>query len=197
MSYKQTEAPAEEPVTLAEAKVFCQAEADDTTHDALIEDILIPTARQACEARTGRALITQKWRRTLDGFPCGGGPIELERAPLVSVQSVKYLDTAGVQQTVDPAVYVVDKDHEPGRIGLAFGQVWPPALWQIASVEIAYTAGYGDEGDDVPAGLKHWILARVRGMFELRGESVELMRGQLAKPNFIDGLLDGFTIHGA
>ena len=56
--------------------------------------------------------------------------------------------------------------------------------------------GYGGTGAAVPEGLKHWMLMRIRGMYELRGESVEVMRGQLAKPGFVDGLLDAYRVVG-
>lgn len=194
MSYTLITAPAAEPLTLAEVKNFCQVEADVTADDTLLQAVLLPAARQACEHLTGRALITQEWRRTLDSFGCG--PIELEHAPLASVQSVQYMDSAGAWQTASPDVYTVDTASLPGRVALAFGQVWPQVQYQIASVRINYTAGYGAAGSAVPEGLRHWMLMRIRGMYELRGESVEVMRGQLAKPSFIDGLLDPYRVVG-
>lgn len=194
MSYTLTTAPSAEPLTLAEVKTFCQVEADVTADDELIANVLIPAARQACEHLTGRALITQQWRRTLDSFGCG--PIDLEHAPLASVESVQYLDSAGAWQTADAALYTVDTASQPGRVALAFGQVWPQVQYQIASVRINYTAGYGATGSAVPESLKHWMLMRIRGMYELRGESVEVMRGQLAKPGFVDGLLDAYRVVG-
>lgn len=194
MSYTLTTAPAAEPLTLAEVKNFCQVEADVTADDTLLLAVLLPAARQACEHLTGRALITQQWRRTLDSFGCG--PIELEHAPLASVQSVEYMDSAGAWQTASSTLYTVDTASLPGRVALAFGQVWPQVQYQIASVRINYTAGYGAAGSAVPEGLRHWMLMRIRGMYELRGESVEVMRGQLAKPSFIDGLLDPYRVVG-
>lgn len=194
MSYTLTTAPAAEPLTLAEVKNFCQVEADVTADDTLLLAVLLPAARQACEHLTGRALITQQWRRTLDSFGCG--PIELEHAPLASVQSVEYMDSAGAWQTASSTLYTVDTASLPGRVALAFGQVWPQVQYQIASVRINYTAGYGAAGSAVPEGLRHWMLMRIRGMYELRGESVEVMRGQLAKPSFIDGLLDPYRVLG-
>jgi uncharacterized phiE125 gp8 family phage protein len=58
--------PSLEPVTLAEAKAFLRIE--DSTEDQVVTD-LITAARQYVENRTGRALITQTWQLTDDGFP--------------------------------------------------------------------------------------------------------------------------------
>lgn len=51
--------PAEEPVSLAEAKGFLKV--DDTAEDGLITT-LIGAARLHVEGVTGRALLAQSWR---------------------------------------------------------------------------------------------------------------------------------------
>lgn len=193
MAYQLITAPASEPVTLAEARAFLQLDTDFTADDNLLSLVLIPTARAAAEHLTGRALMPQTWRRTLDGFRCG---IELERSPLTAVTSVQYLDELGVWQTVGTDVYTVDVASEPGRLALKFGQVWPLPVMQIASVRIEYTAGYANAGA-VPEAIKHWMLMRIRGLWEFRSESMEVLRGKLETPSFIDGLLDRYRVVGA
>lgn len=190
MAYQLVNAPGTEPVTLAEARAFLQLDSSFTSDDTLIQSVLIPAARAAAEHLTGRALITQTWRRTLDGFPC---LIELEHAPLQSVSAVEYLDSAGVWQTVGADVYTVDTASEPGRVALKFGQVWPLPVVQIASVRITFVAGYGD-ATAVPQAFKHWMLMRIRGLWEFRSESMEVLRGKLESPAFIDGLLDRYLV---
>ena len=59
-------APAEEPLTLAETKQHLRV--DHNEDDALIST-LIASACQAAESRTGRVLIAQKWRATLETWP--------------------------------------------------------------------------------------------------------------------------------
>lgn len=193
MSYQLISAPAVEPITLDEAKNFLQIDPDIDTDDALIQTILIPAARQAVETRTGRALITQQWRRTLDGFPCGGC-IELEHAPLVSVQSVRYVDLNGTLQTVDPSIYVVDTAELPGRVAPVFGQIWPVGRYQIASIQVNYACGYGDTAATIPPGIKHWMLMRIKSIWDFRAESVEVLRGRLEQPAFVDALLDPYCV---
>lgn len=192
--YRLITPPATEPLALADVKKFCQVDADITADDELIQNVLIPTARQAAEQLTGRALITQAWRRTLDGMPL---VLELERAPLQSITAFQYLDMASTWQTVSADVYTVDADTEPGRIALKFGQIWPIVLPQVASVRVDYLAGYGDAATTVPEAFKHWMLMRIRGLWEFRAESVELVRSQLQTPSFVDGLLDRYCVVGA
>src|SRR5436190_14395629 len=79
-------APSFEPISLAEAKLHLKSETTDD--DALIGTI-IAAARELAEQRTGRALIDQRWERVLDVFP---DAIQLARPPLVSVESLKYVD---------------------------------------------------------------------------------------------------------
>lgn len=86
MSLVQTIAPAEEPVSLTEAKAHCNIESDFVEDDDAIE-AFIAAARESCEARTGRQLVSATYVLRLSGFPCVD-VIELPRPPLVSVNSV-------------------------------------------------------------------------------------------------------------
>ena len=61
--------PAEEPVSLAEAKQHLRVDGGD---DDLLIGSLITAARQAAETKTGRQLITARWKLVLDAFP---GPL--------------------------------------------------------------------------------------------------------------------------
>ena len=64
---------------------------------------------------------------------------------------VKYLDRNGDEQTVDAAVYMVNKDVEPAVIRLKPNQQWPSALAVENSVWVEFTAGYEDiDGDPQP-----------------------------------------------
>ena len=58
--------PIEEPLSLSEVKAYLKVTSADD--DALITRILT-AVRRACEAWTGRALVTQTWTLWLDRFP--------------------------------------------------------------------------------------------------------------------------------
>ena len=63
MPLQLVSAPAGEPITLLEAKQHLRVDVDDD--DALIGS-LITAARQAAETRTGRQLMTARWKLVLD-----------------------------------------------------------------------------------------------------------------------------------
>lgn len=141
MALKLYTAPAEEPVTLAEAKVQCRVDSDLTTEDTLINGF-ITAARIAVENIARRALVTQTWELVLDDWP--DSPFEIPRPPLASIVSITYKDENGVQATVSSADYVVDTDSAPGRVALKSTASWPTVtLYPIAGVRVRFTAGFG------------------------------------------------------
>ena len=74
--------PAEEPVSLAEAKLHLRV--DFPNEDALIT-ALIAAARQAAETLTGRQLVTARWKLVLDSFP---GPRDVYKRQALSIASL-------------------------------------------------------------------------------------------------------------
>lgn len=205
-------APGTEPVTAAEVKEHRRIDPGDTSQDSTIA-LLITMAREYAESYLGKALVTQKWRVVLDAFPGVVVPptpfaavavwlptpqpspaIWLTKGPLQTVDAIKYLDGAGVQQTVPSTDYVVDTSGIQPRISLANGKAWPITLEQIGAVTIDMTLGYGNTATDVPAGIRHWILVRVGTMFENREEVAILSRGKVDPLPFMDGLLDPYKV---
>lgn len=179
----QTTPPAFEPVSVPEAKGWLRV--DSSEEDALILG-LIAAARGYVEMFTRRALCTQSFELSLDAFPVSclgqfgrltesrGSPcvpasreIILPRAPLASVESLKYYDENGTLQTQSSAEYFVDTRNEPGRIVLNQNFDWPATDIRPNAVIIAYTCGYGTPSS-VPPGLRaairflitHWFINR-------------------------------------
>jgi Phage gp6-like head-tail connector protein len=74
-------------------------------------------------------------------LPQNIGVLTFPRAPLVSVDSIVYVDASGNVQTMDPSDYTVVTG-SPGRVAPAFGKIWPVTYSQIGSV--TYTATFGD-----------------------------------------------------
>ena len=159
---KETVAPAEEPVTTAEAKLHLRVDHGD--EDAYI-DTLVATARQQIEAITRRALVNTTFELKLDAFPT---EIRPPRSPLSSVSSITYVDTDGATQTLSASVYSVDTDTEPGRISLAFEQSWPDIREQNNAVVITFVAGYGSAATDVPAALRETVKLLTAHYYEFR-----------------------------
>jgi len=174
--------PAGEPVSLDEAKAHLRVEIGDD--DALITR-LIAAARAAAEDFTGRAFVTQTWRLTLDRPPLRRSPwwdgvregadtlpranaIVLPRPPLQAVVKVETFDEAGDATVWDAANYVVDT--EGARLVLRAGAAWPVPQRTSAGFAVTYTAGYGDQAEDVPSALRQGILAHVAALYEHRGD---------------------------
>ena len=196
--------PAEEPVSLQEAKLHLRVDFDED--DALIL-ALISAARQAAETITGRQLITARWKLVLDrfaGLEGMAGPAEsnfsipshavlLFKCPVQSISAIQYLDMNGVMQFMPPTDYVLDSACEPARVTPVFGQIWPVSLPQIGAVNITFDAGYGAP-EDVPEGIKSWIKIRVGSLYAHREEMSVLNRGRIDPLPFIDGLLDPYKV---
>jgi hypothetical protein len=177
-------APADDVVTLAEVKA--QLAIDIDRWDAMLGG-MIAAATQYLDGVDGilrRALISQQWLLYLARFPCGPSApfrpghfhghhhhrrhdaIELPLPPLISVDSITYLDANAVRQVVDPSLYQ-QLDGERATVQPLRGQVWPAALCEPRSVEITFTAGYGDP-TQVPMPLVQSVLLMVGDLFSNR-----------------------------
>lgn len=157
--------PAIEPVSIADAKDHLRVSGND--EDAYISS-LITAARQQVENTCGRALITQTWDMWVDQFPYSMDYVDIPKAPLQSVTSITYVDTAGATQTLSSSVYTVDSDSIPGRVYLAYNQTWPDVRSQRKAVKIRYVAGYGPTKEDVPLPIRHAMLLLIAHFYENR-----------------------------
>lgn len=179
--------PAVEPVTLAEAKLH--ARIDHTADDALITALIV-AAREQAEHITGRGLINQTWEKVLPAF---ADAVDLDLAPVASITSVKYLDSAGAEQTLANTVYDLIEENLPPRLVLKTGQSWPAAFTADDAVRIRFVAGYGASGADVPQSIRAWMMVRIASLYAQReafaAGSVAELPGR-----FIDGLLDAYRI---
>lgn len=163
-----TGGPNTEPIDLSTAKLHLKQDA--SADDALI-NTLITAARQQCEAYTNRVLGTQTFTQTQDGFShfpvaypswCSG--FFIYAAPLVSVDSITYVDPNGVTQTWANTAYdVVKKANGYSYVRPVFGTVYPITRWQTAAVTVSVTAG-GSVPDALIAGMLlligHWYENR-------------------------------------
>lgn len=149
----------------------------DTDEDerARVESVLIPAAASWAEGVTGRQLIRATWTLYLRGWPAHEY-VELPRPPLISVTHVKYVDTAGVTQTLDASTYSVlapSGDRCPaGRVYPAYGLSWPAVRDYPRAIEIEFVAGYGSTSSAVPALIRAGLLLIVGELFENREESI-------------------------
>src|SRR4029077_14183939 len=177
--------PASEPVTLDQAKRHCRI---DNDYDDDLVAMYVTSARTWAETFLNRALFTQKlqynitWAppptatplvpQSLIVFPLNWPPlvkrpIELPRAPAVSVEQITWgaLDD---MQFADPDDYTLNLGVEPGYVA-----VKPQLLPRIPqqSMGISYTAGYSDSDPSaIPSGILHAILLLTAFLYEQRGD---------------------------
>ena len=158
--------PADEPpITVEQARLHCRIDQD--TEDALLES-WIYDAVQAWESYTGVLLMPQVVDRYLDAF-CP--VIELARAPIRSITSIIYTDTAGVSQTLDAADYQADLASRKARIAPAYGKVWPVTRSQFNAVRVRFAAGYADT-EQIPADIIAALRLYVGHRYENRQDVV-------------------------
>jgi uncharacterized phiE125 gp8 family phage protein len=179
-------APASEPISLSEAKDHLRV---TSTDDDTYITSLIKVARQHVEVVTSRALITQTWDYFLDSF---SDEMEIPKAPLQSVTSIKYIDTDGNTQTLSTSVYTVDADSDPGKVLLAYNQSWPSVRSVNHAVTIRFDAGYG-AATDVPEPIRQAMLLLIGHYYENR-QQVIVGTITASLPMAVDALLAPYKV---
>lgn len=206
MAFRVVTAPTVEPVSLAEAKLWCRETGTD--QDSLISMLIASHRRFAEEILTGRAFVQREIQAFFEEFiedeaePEDQTTVVLPFPPLVSVSAVEYIDTAGNLQTAPPANYQVDIYSEPGRIKPTYGNYWPAIRCSdFNPVRVTYIAGYpaigspADYAAAVPENLKEWLLRRVSTAYENREGLISGVSGYFeVKRDFVDGLIDDLVL---
>lgn len=176
--------PAEEPVSLGQAKAFLKV--DDSAEDGLI-GTLIAAARLHVESVTGRALLAQSWRAVLDAWPANGW-VKLPVGPLISITAVTAFDEDGDAHEVPLTQFSSALD----RLNVPLGLVgMPPLLQERQGIEIDYVAGFGTAPDDVPADVRQAMLVLVGYWFEHRDAVIVAGSGAVL-PSGFDRLVAGY-----
>lgn len=149
--------PAIEPVTLQEMKQHLREYASMTEMDGTITS-LITAAREWAEQFTGRALIDQTWRLTVERTgslapaiianasvtgqwqTARANEIQLRRAPILSVESIVSIDAAGEEVTIAPDSYSLRlaASKYPKVVALN------GAKWGQEYLQVTFRAGYAD-----------------------------------------------------
>lgn len=166
MARRLVTAPASPLVTLSEIRDQVQLGDDETSFDTLLQQY-VAAATEKAEDFTGRAFVARTYDLFLPRFPA---EIILEKPPAVSVTSVKYVDTDGVEQTLGSSLYEVDANSEPGRLRPAWLQSWPAIREVYNAVTVRYVAGYGTDPGAVPESLRQAVKHIACTWFEDRSD---------------------------
>jgi len=151
--------PTEEPITLAEAKANLRVVFDDEDADI---SRMIRAARQMAEERLNRALMPQALAFGADGFCVA---LRVPRPPLRQVDSIKYIDADGVEQSW--VGYLVDGFADPPTISAGYGTPWPTTRAQSGAVVVQYQAGYAGAAS-VPEPIRQWMFLAINAFYENR-----------------------------
>lgn len=176
-----------EPISLADAKKHLRLSESFTEDDTLIEDA-ISAARKIGENRTHRAWGVQTYDAYFDVFPGSDQPLELPLPPLLSVESVQYVDLEGVAVTLPAEDYEIDKVSMVGSIFPAFGKIWPETRGRKNGVVVRFRAGY----EILPKDLAGWLKITMADLYQ-NPESV-VHSGSPTTLDFVDTLLDSYII---
>jgi len=176
--------PAQEPVSLAEARAFLRL--DQTDEDDLL-GTLITAARLMVEAASGRLLVDQTWRIVIDRWP-DGGEIRLPLSPVSAVTAARVYDVLGAAQPVATNALQLDPLADPPVLRIV-AEV-PEIGRGRAAIEIDIVAGFGATAAAVPALLRQGVLRLAARWFERRGDVVG--RDALALPPEILALIAPF-----
>ncbi len=192
MGLQQVIAPATDPITLGEARQHCRITMVED--DGLLVGYLI-AARTHVETHLRRALITQTWDFTIDhDWPQERragvlrDQIVLPKAPLQSVTSISYVDTAGNVQVLAANQYLVDATGLQGRIDPAYGVTWPTVREQLAAITVRIVCGYGSNPGDVPESIRQAMLLLIGHWYENR-EAVNVGNIVSEMPMAVEALL--------
>jgi uncharacterized phiE125 gp8 family phage protein len=161
-----------EPVSVAEAKSHMRIESTYTAEDVYI-GTLITVARDHIETLTGRKFISQTWNAYYDKWPDDRDYLHLPFAPVSSVTSVVYTDSANVAHTWSTDYYDTDLNTEPCRIVLGYSDDWPTDTLAMRNpIRVEFIAGYGSAGTACPPSLLQAIKFLVADMYESREQLI-------------------------
>jgi len=164
-----TDAPENEPVSLAEVKTHLKLNPDDTSEDAYLS-MLIKSARRMCETYTSLSFVQQTRTVKMDRFPCNWltnprREIILPYGPVTAVNSFTYIDNDGNEQTLtEDTDFTLDTSSDIARVRAV--DSWPSTKAQNNAVAIVYSAGYAV--DEVPEDIKTMVLQCSANMYENR-----------------------------
>lgn len=134
--------------------------------------------REEAEEHQGRSFLTTEWELILNDWPknkngCYINYIEIEKTPIQSIESIKYIDSDGVEHTFSDTKYYLDTGQFWPRICLNYGESWPSeTLRETGAILIAFTAGYTTveafKADRANKNTHRWMLVAIKKLYDDR-----------------------------
>ena len=154
---------ATEPVTVAEAKLWCKVTG---TEEDSIFTIMVKSAREALEKYTGCSFGAKGIHSTWLEMP-DDNEIELPYGPIISIDAVYKIDEEGTEEALTLNTdYWVFGDQDAV---IKFNTFWSSGVKTQRTVRVEYTAGYGNSAtEELPAALKLAVLKQIATDYEFR-----------------------------
>lgn len=157
-------APADYPVSVQDVRE--QLRLDDSESEPFLRGLIA----RACsyvdgQNAAGRAMLTQTWRLSLQ-HPASR--VHLPLHPVQSLSGVRYFDENNAAQSAQLSDYRLISGDEFAYVELVSGATWPVAFDRPDAIGIEFTAGYGDNPEDVPEDLRHALLLLIGHMYDQR-----------------------------
>lgn len=187
MTEKLKMPPAEMPVTIADARASLRADGPDL--DPQIS-IWVQGITATLEHEIGQKVMQQTWLWVDDAFP---DAIRLPH-PARSVTAVRYRDAAGVEQTLDPADYVLDVQRYQSWLVPAAGKAWPDTFDQINAVSVEVVCGMAESAAELAAvapNIRLFVLAKLVEQFDPATRSER----DTLQSDFVTRLLDACRVY--
>lgn len=186
---KRTAAPAVSVLPRELVKVYLRVTSD--AENSLI-DLLIAGALATLEGASGRglALMRQTWRMSGEAFPRDGIVVPLW--PVLSIDSVTYVDPAGVTRTLEPSAYQADVDANPVRILPVVGGAFPAVRGDQGGVKVTFKAGFGEDVEAIPADLRRYLLVLIGHCYKNRETDVTAAADAL--PDGVRSVVDRYAV---
>lgn len=150
-------APATEPFSLAEAKLFLKV--DHAVDDALISSMII-AARQSAEEYLRKSLITQTRKISFNDY--APSEISLPFGPVSAITSVTLFTRDIMETLVSSSNYYLNAGKDT---------LITDASLLSHKIEIIYSCGYGS-ASAVPDAIKQGMYAHIAALYD--GKSVSL-----------------------
>lgn len=165
MNYRLVTGPATEPLTYSEVKAFLRLNDDS---EQTFVTTLITIARQIVEGQTWRPLISQTWALQFDASELNLFISNINKAPIISIDSVTYYDVNNALQTLSPTLYETDIYGNPARFRL---KSIPNVYDRMGALIVNFVCGYTNAAA-VPQAIKQAMLLIIGHLYENRQDVV-------------------------
>jgi uncharacterized phiE125 gp8 family phage protein len=163
MNYRLVTGPATEPLTYSEVKAFLRLNDDS---EQTFVTTLITIARQIVEGQTWRPLISQSWALQFDASELNLFISNINKAPIISIDSVTYYDVNNALQTLSPTLYETDIYGNPARFRL---KSIPSVYDRMGALIVNFVCGYTNAAA-VPQAIKQAMLLIIGHLYENRSD---------------------------